>query len=369
MKARSIAVAALLAGFAVTVAAQSPIAARAEKSAKLKGNKPKPSGPKAAEPLFRSADIIDVTIKGPINALTGGRNVPDTGLPATLTVVGSPESMAVTLAPRGITRRRRETCPFPPLWVQFTAKPPAASVFKGQKKLKLVTHCRGAESFQQYVLLEYAAYRLFNVITPISYGARLARINYVDETGKPVVSRLGFLIEDGGEVAKRNALDELKGVERIRPSQLDPRAAARFAVFEDMIGNLDWAMIAGPPASDCCHNSILLGAVGATSALVPAPYDFDFAGVVDAPYAVPPDKVNVANVRVRRYRGYCIHNAELAAVAADFNAKRPQLLATIDAVPELDPGTRAKARKYIDGFFEQIASPASIADKFEKVCL
>ena len=54
---------------------------------------------------------------------------------------------------RGITRRDSEICPFPPLRVVFTEKPPAMSLFKGQKSLKLVTHCRPAESFQQYLLL------------------------------------------------------------------------------------------------------------------------------------------------------------------------------------------------------------------------
>ena len=38
------------------------------------------------------------------------------------------------------------------------------------------------------------------------------------------------------------------------------------------------------------------------------PYDFDYSGLVDAPYAVPPDSIHLANVRVRRYRGFCLHN-------------------------------------------------------------
>ena len=342
---------------------------KAEKASKPNGAKPPKSGPKAAEALFRSDDIIDLTIKAPFASLTRSANVADAGVAGTVTVGGTTNALPVTLSPRGITRRKRETCPFPPLWVEFAAKPPANSVFKGQKRLKLVTHCRAPESFQQYILLEYAAYRLANVMMPASFRTRLARIAYVDQDGKAVTTRTGFLIEDSGEVAKRNALHEVKDVPRIRPSQLDPRAAARFAVFENMIGNLDWAMIAGPPGSDCCHNSRLMGARNATSALVPVPYDFDYAGVVDAPYAVPPAQINIANVRTRRYRGYCLHNAELSAVAADFNAKRPQLLAVIDEIPQLDPGGRAKARKYLEGFFEQIASPAAIADKFEKNCL
>ena len=342
--------------------AQAPAATKAEKAAR-------PKSRKAAEPLFRSNDVIDLTIKAPFASLSRSAAVADAGVAGTVTVGGTADALPVTLSPRGITRRKRETCPFPPLWVEFAAKPPSASVFKGQIKLKLVTHCRAPESFQQFVLLEYAAYRLANVVMPASFQARLARINYVDQDGTALTTRTGFLIEDGGEVAKRNALHEVRNVPRIRPPQLDPRAAARFAVFENMIGNLDWAMIAGPPGSDCCHNSRLMGARDATGALVPVPYDFDYAGIVDAPYAVPPAQIKIASVRTRRYRGYCLHNAELGAVAAEFNAKRPQLLAVIDDLPQLDAGARAKARSYLEGFFEQIASPAAIADKFEKNCL
>lgn len=359
--------------------AMSPLGAQAPAATAPKAAKPpkpgkadtadKKGGPKKTEPLFSSNDIINLTIKADIGALTQGREAPAKAIPGSLTVAGSPDVLAITLAPRGITRRKRETCPFPPMWMEFTAKPAQTSVFKGQKKLKLVTHCRPPEAFQQYVLLEYAAYKLYNVLTPTSYNARLAKIDYVDTAGKPITSRIGFFIEDTGEVAKRNQLDEFKGVNRIMPSQLAHREAARFAMFQNMIGNLDWAMTAGPPGSDCCHNSRLLRKDGATTALVPTPYDFDFSGFVDSPYAVPPDKVKVASVRVRRYRGYCIHNAELPAMAAFFNEKRPQLLAVTDEIPLMDAGNRSKARKYLESFFEQTGSPATIAEKFEKPCL
>jgi hypothetical protein len=334
-----------------------------------KAKKADKTGPKAAEPLFRSNEPVRLTITAPIATLTKGGAAADAGLPGTLSVAGSSEVLPITLRPRGITRRKRETCPFPPMWLDFVGKPPENSVFKGQNKLKLVSHCRSPSTFQQYVLTEYAAYRLYNVLTPTSFNVRLANIDYVETGGKPVVSRLGFLIEDGGEVAKRNQLSEVKGVQRIRSAQLDPRQAMRVALFQYMIGNLDWAMTAGPPGSDCCHNSRLFNVGAATTGYVPAPYDFDYSGLVDAPYAVPPASLKLASVRSRRYRGYCTFNAEIPAVVAEFNAKRPQLLAVFDDIPGLDPDTQSKARKYIESFFEQISTPEGVADKIEKACL
>jgi hypothetical protein len=102
--------------------------------------------------------------------------------------------------------------------------------------------------------------------------------------------------------------------------------------------------------------------------LLPVPYDFDYSGFVDAPYAAPPARINIASVRTRRYLGYCKHNAEIAAVAAEFNARRPQLLAVIDETPLLEPEARAKARKYTESFFQSIGS-AEAARRLETTCV
>ena len=90
----------------------------------------------------------------------------------------------------------------------------------------------------------------------------LPRSTIVDESGRLITTRYGFFIEDADDVAKRNGQERLRATERISPSQLDPAAAARFAVFQYMISNLDWAMTAAPAGQDCCHNSRLLGRQG-----------------------------------------------------------------------------------------------------------
>jgi hypothetical protein len=322
-----------------------------------------------AKPLFASNEVIHLTIKGPIAALGQVPANQETAFPGTLTVQGAqPETLAVSLSPRGITRRLRETCSFKPIRVEFPEKPGTGSLFKGQKRLKLVTHCRADPDFQQYMLLEYAAYRMYNQLTPASFNVRLAAIDYVDPAGKPIVSRLGFFIEDLDDVAERNDLHEFKTRERVPLSRLNPQAAGRMVMFEDFIGNLDWALTAGPAGTDCCHNSRLLGAKGAASGLITVPYDFDFSGMVDAPYAKPPDAVPVASVRVRRYRGYCRHNAEAQAAIADLVARRSSLMAVLNEVPQLEEKTRAKATKYLTGFYDQVATPTDVT-KFLSGCL
>ena len=94
-------------------------------------------------------------------------------------------SYPITLTSRGITRQTTDICDFPPLRVDFTAPAPTGSLFEHQKNLKLVTHCRRDAAFQQKLLLEYSAYRLFNLMTPQSFRARLANIDYLDAAAGP----------------------------------------------------------------------------------------------------------------------------------------------------------------------------------------
>ncbi|HEY2750754.1 hypothetical protein [Phenylobacterium sp.] len=330
------------------------------------------AGPACAaqtKPLFASDEVIRLTIKGPIPVLVQRAATSEKPIAGSLAVQGAaPETLPVALSARGITRRQQDVCTFPPIRVEFPQKPPATSLFRGQKRLKLVTHCRPGEGFQQYVLLEYAAYKLYNLLTPASFDVRLAKIDYVDSDGRPIISRIGYFIEDADDMARRNDMTRFRTKSRVPVAQLNAHDAARFVLFQNMIGNLDWAMTAGPAGTDCCHNARLIGADGATTNFTPVPYDFDFSGMVDAPYATPPAQIKIPNVRVRRYRGYCRHNEEAQAVAADLSARRTSLLAVIGAIPQLDAPMRQKATAYLGGFFDQIGSQAGVADLL-KACV
>jgi hypothetical protein len=321
----------------------------------------------AATPLFASDEPIMIGISGPIGAISGNAEDSTAPRPATLSAPGEPAAFPIRLAARGITRRKSDICQFPPLRVEFLQPPPASSLFAGQRRLKLVTHCRNSEGFQQYLLLEYSAYRIFNLISPVSFRARLARVNYTSDAGRAVVSRYGFFIEDKDDVARRNGLREARTGDRIAPSQLEPRQAARFALFEYMIGNLDWSMRAGPAGQGCCHNGRLL--TGTTGQLIAFPYDFDYSGLVDAPYAVPPEGFGNGSVRNRIYRGYCSHNAEAIAAAAEIRALRPQIEGLFGQIPGLEDRTRRKTLSYLGQFFAQIATNDSVRKTILKGCL
>ncbi|MFL6721515.1 MAG: hypothetical protein ACJ8FT_06900 [Sphingomonas sp.] len=309
----------------------------------------KPAAPPT--PLFASDQPIKITIQGPMRSLASNRSA--TPRPGTLTADGI--SYPVTLTPRGITRLAKDVCDFPPLKVELTRPAPAGSLFEHQHKLKLVAHCKQSSDFQQKVLLEYSAYRLYNLMTPLSFRARLANIDYLDENGRPFVSRVGFFIEDFSDVAKRNGLTVAHMGSLVPLAQIEPGAAARFAVFEYMISNYDWSMRAAAKGEECCHNGRLLAAAPG-ALLTPVPYDFDFSGLVDAPYAVPPDGIPVTNVRQRLYRGYCAHLGPARAVAAEISQRRGEFVGLFASIPGLAQRDQARAAAYLNDFFADVDS-------------
>jgi hypothetical protein len=321
--------------------------------------------------LFADDQPVRVTLRGPISAILATRAPARTARPAVLALTApAAEQHTILLSPRGLTRRQKQACTFPPLRVEFTASPKAPSLFERQKRLKLVTHCRASPAHQNYVLLEYAAYRMLNLLSPAALRVRLGTFDYVEQSGRPLASRLGFFLEDPDDAARRAGLKEIRSMAGISPSQLDPAAAARAALFEYMIGNTDWSMRAGPAGDICCHNFRLFGATAqARGGLVPIPYDFDASGLVDAPYAAPSEVLGLGSVRERRYRGYCIHNAQALAAAAEFRSRRGELLAVLAAVPGLDERRRRGPEAYLEAFFRDIATDDDVRKRLLRTCI
>lgn len=325
-----------------------------------------PAAAQQPKPLFASSDPIHIVIQAPLQSLSRNRSSNHV-VQGTLTDP-SGQSLPISLRARGITRRATDVCDFPPLRVQFTSAPVATSLFAGQNKLKLVTHCRNSPSFQQYVLLEYAAYRMYNLLTPHSFRVRLANIDYRDESGRPIVSRVGYFLEDLADVARRNGTRETHAPQMIPAADLAPQDAARYGLFQHMLANHDWSMRAGPVGSDCCHNGELIGPLGPGTAIV-IPYDFDFSGFVNAPYATPPEALHIGSVRQRVYRGYCIHNAEALAAARQMREAKPQLIAAITSTPGLEPRTQARAIAFLEPFFADIATDEAVNTRLLRRCV
>lgn len=131
------------------------------------------------------------------------------------------------------------------------------------------------------------------------------------------------------------------------------------AVFQYLIGNSDWSV----PA---LHNIVLLRPED-LSVFLPVPYDFDFSGVVDARYAIPPPHLGLSSVTERLYRGNCQSEEDLQPVLDRFLARKEDILALWNS-DLLDSGTRKRAVRYVEDFFETIENPREVRAELIRTC-
>lgn len=323
--------------------------------------------PAAAQtPLFSEHSELEILIEGPITTLVRRAANNTDPVPAVLSVAGHPQRWDIQLEPRGFSRRTFGICAFPPLRIDLPSGVDG-TLFDGQNRIKIVTRCRSASAYEQLPVLEHIAYRLYNEITPFSYRVRPARITYRDRRDDV---QWNFLIEDTDDMARRNGMVELEvAADHVRAAQLDGEAIARYALFQFMIGNLDFDPVSARAGEECCHNSRLIApSEAAVERIVPVPYDFDYSGFVNAPYAVPPEGLPVRNVRQRHYRGYCRFNDRLPQAIDHFQSRRAQLMALIDGETRLSASRRQAARQYIEGFFAIISDPRRVDRELVQNC-
>ena len=104
------------------------------------------AGPAAAEArLFANDAPLKIAITAPFPELIHTAAKAPKPYPATLTVTegsSAPQTIAMKLTARGLTRRTGGYCKFPPLSLGFDKAAVHETVFKGQDKLKLVTDYR-----------------------------------------------------------------------------------------------------------------------------------------------------------------------------------------------------------------------------------
>jgi len=295
-------------------------------------------------PLFSTNDPLLLVIKADFKAINKDRTANSARrFPATLRAGADVPEVPIELSSRGHFRLREGSCSWVPLRVHF--RKDVDGVFAGQSSLKLVTHCRDNDDFEQHVLREYVPYRIYALVSPLAFRARLARIAYVDATtARTLTTRYGMFIEDDGDVAKRAGARSID-LPRTLFSDLDQESLTTMALFEYMIANTDVSIVK-------LHNVKLM--VTEQRVMYPVPYDFDFSGLVDAPYANPDPKLGISTVRDRIYRGPCRSQAEFEAVLEKFRAKKGEILALYDAVPDLRDGYRKSARSYIDNFYAAV---------------
>lgn len=262
---------------------------------------------------------------------------------------------------------RVELCNFPPIRLNFSKSDAQESVFAGQKKLKLVTHCKAGTDFEKNLLEEYAAYRILNVLTDMSFRTRLLHIRYVDSEhpDRDAVARYGFLIEPEQALAERNG-GYLAGARHVTKPRLDEPHAAIVYVFQYLIGNTDWSLVRAFDSETCCHNGEI---VAIDDQQYYVPYDFDMAGLVNARYAKPKPELHLSRVTQRRYRGYCSTPEVLRNALHTVVRHRDEIMQIFADLSGLTDDDFTRSTRFLQGFFKRAANEDKLLRKFERRCL
>lgn len=218
------------------------------------------------------------------------------------------KSYQVEIRPRG--RYRRKVSQIPPMKIRFSEDELRAEGLDTLNEIKIALPCFDSDEGNELIVKEYLAYRLFEKVSDAYFRARLINLTIIDtyDTKSKPKKMTAIFVEDEEEVAERlNSVPEEEfGVPM---DQFEQQQAARVAVFQYLIGNTDWDF--------SMHRNVQLCRMKENGRVIVLPYDFDFSGLVSAPYAVPSSESGLRNVRERFLMSSGIDAAALKAAVSD----------------------------------------------------
>jgi len=310
--------------------------------------------------LFDTDEVLELTLQGDLKTVFRDRGDDPQYHPANINYQADQNviNIPIEIKTRGHFRKMASNCKYPPILLNFAkSSTPKSSVFDGMDKMKLVTPCQG----DRYVIHEYLVYKLYNLITPKSFNARLVKVIYRDTVkDKSTDPYYGILLEEEKQMARRNQSSALENIGQ-RPEGTQKEDFLKMAVFEYMIGNTDWSVQ--------FQQNIKLIAVDSTSLPTAIPYDFDHAGIVRAPYAKPAEELQMSSTLQRRYRGYCIPEMDqFTEVFETFNQLKDDFYALYDGNPLLSSSYQKQTLKFLDQFYETINDPEKAMEEFSYPC-
>lgn len=336
-------------------------AARAAKKEKERAKDMRKANTRA---LFAEERPIEFTLVANYGALARDRDTLSTkSFAGTLVFAdstGAERRLPVTLRTRGHFRLMARNCRFVPVRIEFPDSGRKGTPFAGQSGLKLGTHCQnGDRRFDAYTRREYLAYRLFNIITPMSFRARLATGTYLDSaSGKVVATHTAMFIENEDDLATRMGgnVRDMRGAlfDDLQADQL-----LRVVLFQYLIGNTDFSFAA-------LHNTRVVQTRDGT--VYPVAYDFDFSGLVAAHYATPDPRMGILKVTERRFRGPCRPLDTYLAAVEPFVTRKAALLAEVDRVPGITKDERSWALDFLGEFFRRVEKPQDLKRHIVDMC-
>jgi hypothetical protein len=243
--------------------------------------------PKSIFDLLTQKEAVKMTLETDLTTIIEQKKT-NQYFPATLRTEDG-KVYRVEVKPRG--KFRRKVSVFPPLKLKFKKKELRTEGLDTLNEIKLVLPCYESDKGDELIIREYLAYRMFEHLTDASMRARLIRLTIRDtHVEKSRRQMYAILLEDEEELVSRlhGELNEEYG---IPTDSLHAYQAALTVMFQYMIGNTDWEI-------PMLRNVRLVRAPQSGKTLL-VPYDFDFSGLVSAPYSSPSSETGLKTVRDR----------------------------------------------------------------------
>jgi len=267
-----------------------------------------------------------------------------------------------TVRVRARGKFRRDNCNMPPYWLNIRYAGIEAEDLADVIKMKVVTRCRGATAYKDYVLREYLVYQIYNLLSPYSFNTRLVKLKYID-TGKKnkVTEDWGFIIEPEAMMAERNNCMPIKS-DKLSIRTVNVEWMDKVAYFHYMIGQCDYSVTGR-------HNlKILTSKEYGPTGFVPVPYDFDYTGLVDTNYAIPGDNLGITSVRERYYLGACrsegIHKKTIEWLAS-YRDEITELILNFEYMDEVE---RLEMVNYLDSYFNEAEGERFVQRSITPTC-
>ncbi len=300
---------------------------------------------KTGAEFFASDEIFEITLRFDITTFIRNKTSKEY-LDAVFEFADSTKqtvSTPIRLRPRGI--RRNEICPFPPIRLNFNKAAPGFAELDSVGNVKLVTHCRDGGAYEKYLLKEYLAYKIFNVISDTSYRVRLVRVNYVDTGRKKInTTKFGFIIEPDEVMEERFDVKELEDIV-VRHPFADKDAMDRMTIFNLLIGNVDYQL-------ENLHNVKTFKPMDLSYPLsIVLPYDFDYSGLVNAHYAVPSEGLSIQHVTQRLFLGPCRSTERFQTMINEFLGHKDEIIGVVKNFQYLEESERNKMILFLNEFF------------------
>ncbi len=310
-------------------------------------------------PLFASDKLLELTLTTNMAYLLSDRGANPESHSALISWKndqGDPMSLAIELEARGRFRRDPLICDLPPLKLDIPKKKADGTLFEDQNHLKLVTRCKEEAT----VVREYYIYKLFSLLSEKSFRVRLAKITYVDSRGKndPETS-FAFFIEDDDDLAKRLDAD-VDDDSDLGNEDMERETQTLVHVFNYMVANRDFDVRLRQ------NVKIMVPENGQSPYAVP--YDFDWAGVVDASYTNTGVLETTLYEQRQRYKPICRTEEEVVAVLELLESKKALIWNLYETSPWLSAGDKAYALACYSSFFKQVKSKKFVRKTFVDSC-